>query len=99
MLASLLAASLASNRGRVGCTRMDWLMNAGLAVPRGSSPWSARPFAMAAGPNGESIIDEDADCAKGCGELAVVAECNGDWNAALLGVTGALFEGASGEGV
>ena len=64
MFANLLAASLASNRGRVGCTRTDWLIYAGLAVPNGSSPEFTRPFACVC--DGDWIIGDDADCANGC---------------------------------
>ena len=94
MFASLLAASRASKRGRVGCTRTDALMNAGFPEPSGSRPPSC-PFDLCdpADPNGPSI---DALCASGCGAADVgPAECKGDWNADLDGVAGAL----SGEGV
>lgn len=37
MLASLLAASLASNRGREGWIRMDWDMLVGLSCANGSN--------------------------------------------------------------
>ena len=64
MFASLLAASLASNLGLVGCTLTDWLMNDGFAIPSGSRS-SARPFC---GPDDAECSGDstaDVDCASG----------------------------------
>ena len=61
MFASLLAASLASRRGRVGCTRTDADMYAGRAMPNGSRslPGTAdtefeRPLTVVGGTNAEA---------------------------------------------
>lgn len=104
MFASLLAASRASSRGRVGCTRTDALMNDGRAVPSGSNP-SSRPgpaFSLTGvdGPALSGSAAYDADFASGCrcgeGEPPV-AECRGDWKPEA-GV-GMPAEGVRGDGV
>lgn len=90
MFANLLAASRASNRGRVG-TRTDPLINAGFPIPSGSIS-STRPCP----PVPRSVASNtgtDVECASGCGAALFAsggAECSGDWNAALLGVVGVL---------
>ena len=48
MLASLLAASLASNLGLVGVTLTDWLIIPGLTIPRGSRSFLKGPLAEGA---------------------------------------------------
>lgn len=105
----MLAASRASNRGRVGCTRTDALINDGFAIPSGSisSVRAVPPAPRLVASN----TGTDAECASGCGAALFVtggAECSGDWNAPLLGVVGVLGavlaldtdpEGTRGDGV
>ena len=66
-MASLLAASRASNLGLVGCTRTDADMLTGFAIPKGSKPLLGtpetefeRPF-----PRGELEDGTNADAASG----------------------------------
>lgn len=73
MLASLLAASLASNLCLDGWTLIEALMYAGFAMPSGSKPSEDCPF----GRSGDPSDADDIDCPSGCGELTD-AECNGD---------------------
>ena len=71
MFASLLAASLASNRGLDGCALSVALLKAGLAIPSGSNSSGAGPFPFPfACPPAESKDADDIDCASGCGAAA-----------------------------
>jgi len=83
MFASLLAASLASSLGLVGCTRTDCDICPGFTMPNGSVSWfiaeAGRPFARA---GGAPISGADIVFASGCGEW-IVGACNGDSAAAL----------------
>ena len=92
MLASLLAASLASNLGLEGCALSVALLNAGFAIPSGSNS-SECPFGADVC-NGDSADAADIDCASGCG-AAVDAECRGEDTARLAGPGTEVEEGAN----